>query len=103
MRGAVKVKIVNKPDGTLYGVRWDCPGCGRPHVVPTTGPQAWGWNGDYARPTLTPSVVVRWRNGDGDDVPERVCHCFIRDGRIEFCSDSTHALAGKTVDVPEIE
>jgi len=30
------------------------------------------------------------------DPPEH-CHSFIRDGQIEFCSDSTHELAGKTV------
>ena len=29
------------------------------------------------------------------------CHSFVRSGRIEFLSDSTHALAGQTVDLPD--
>jgi hypothetical protein len=30
------------------------------------------------------------------------CHSFVRAGRIEFLNDSTHALAGKTVDLPDL-
>ena len=28
------------------------------------------------------------------------CHCFVRDGRIEYLSDSTHEFRGKSVDMP---
>lgn len=31
-----------------------------------------------------------------------VCHSFVTAGRIEFLPDCTHALAGQTVDLPEI-
>lgn len=30
------------------------------------------------------------------------CHSFVRDGQIEFLSDCTHALAGKTVSLPAV-
>lgn len=101
MRG----KKVTRPDGTLYGVRFDCPGCGEPHVVPTTGENAWGFNGDFDRPTLTPSILVYPHDvllDDGSVGQSYRCHSFVRDGRIEFLSDCTHALAGKTVDLSEI-
>ena len=32
-----------------------------------------------------------------------VCHSFVTDGRIQFLADSNHALAGQTVDLPEVE
>jgi len=67
----------------------------------------WDWNGDPARPTFSPSLLVRtgravtptaleWEEGD----PPLVCHSFIRDGRIQFLEDSAHHLAGQTVDLP---
>ena len=31
------------------------------------------------------------------------CHSFVTDGRIQFLSDCTHALAGQTVDLPDIK
>jgi hypothetical protein len=30
------------------------------------------------------------------------CHSFVRESRIEFLTDSTHELAGQTVDLPEL-
>lgn len=101
----MRFKRVPNGDGTPYGVCWDCPGCGEPHVVPTVGPNAWGFNEDLERPTLTPSILVHSRkryrvDGTIEDSPR--CHTFIRDGRIEYQSDCTHALAGQTVDLPEM-
>lgn len=98
-----RMKAVTNGDGSPYGVRWNCPGCEEPHVVPTTGPNAWGFNGDFERPTLTPSVLVfpspPYRDGSGDIVKTIRCHSFIRDGRIEFCGDSEHHLSGQTVEM----
>lgn len=102
----MRAKPVTNGDGSPYGLRFDCPGCGEPHVVPTTGGKAWGWNGSYAIPTLTPSIIVRYRASDPDDpaavVQESVCHSFVTDGRIQFLGDCTHKLAGQTVDLPEV-
>ena len=39
---------------------------------------------------------------DCPDNPASRCHSFITDGRISFCGDSEHALAGQTVDLPEV-
>lgn len=101
-----KFKAVTNNDGSPYGVRWDCPGCAEPHAVPTHGPHAWGFNGDLERPTLTPSILCHPSgrlNDDGSVRQSPLCHSFVTDGRIQFLSDCTHALAGQTVDVPEVE
>lgn len=96
-------------DGQHYGWTFYCPGCAqwdepghRLHAVHTVD-RTWMFNGDAERPTLSPSVLVRskqWRNGV---IVEDVCHSFVRDGRIEFLGDCSHALAGQTVELPEIE
>lgn len=70
-----------------------CLGCEQVHEVVVGGPHAWGFNGSDDTLTLTPSVLVRW--GDG-----RVCHSFVKDGRIQFLADCTHKLAGQTVPLP---
>ena len=102
----MKLKPVTAHDGSPYGVRFDCPGCAEPHVIPTTGDKAWSFNGSMEAPTFSPSILVRWRASDPDDpaavAQESVCHSFVRDGRIEFLGDCTHHLAGQTVDLPEI-
>jgi hypothetical protein len=36
------------------------------------------------------------------DIASTVCHYIITAGRIQFCADSTHALAGQTIDLPDI-
>jgi hypothetical protein len=79
-----------------------CPGCRSGHVIPTgqgVGPR-WSWNGDAHRPTFKPSILVRRPDPDGE-LPEDVCHSFVRDGQIQFLNDCTHALAGQTVPLPE--
>ena len=35
--------------------------------------------------------------------PWNRCHSFVREGRIEFLGDCTHAMVGQTVDLPDIE
>ncbi|HEY0819792.1 MAG TPA: DUF6527 family protein [Rhizobacter sp.] len=100
--------------GERAGVRYTCPGCGYVHALPT-GPDAprprWSFNGDLARPTLSPSILATVSGCEPDcDVCDEglhfqseTCHHFVQDGRIQFLSDSTHALAGQTVDLPDIE
>ena len=99
-------------------VVFQCPGCGAEHCLPIVGPKAWAFNGDMNRPTLLPSILARglkvklgpdgkwngeWeKDDDGEPLPS-VCHSFVTDGRIQFLTDSNHPLAGKTVDLPEVE
>jgi hypothetical protein len=93
--------------GDVEQVRFDCPGCGHPHVLPVTGPKAWGFNGSFEKPTFTPSILVRWIDWDDGHEPRNIrhvtCHSFVTDGRIQFLGDCTHKLAGQTVDMTEIE
>lgn len=78
---------------------FQCPGCKCSHGVPVPPHRlAWGWNGDLERPTLTPSILITY----GEHTPPdrvAVCHSFVTDGKISFCGDSTHALAGQTVEL----
>ena len=82
-----------------------CPGCKYDHGFHTKphknhagrpGP-VWTFNGDVDKPTFSPSLLV---NGS---TPEKRCHLFLRDGKIQYCSDSYHELAGKTVECPDWE
>lgn len=112
--------ILRSVEGGRVGF-W-CPGCNESHVIPVDqaghNGARWGWNGSADAPTFTPSVLVRsghhvpghdggtcWCNWeDKDEFPDlqcRVCHSFVTDGRIQFLTDCTHALAGQTVPIPE--
>lgn len=84
----------------LYGWAFRCPGCDNYHVVRADG--TWTFNEDFEQPTLSPSVLItETKTTDGRLVIPR-CHSFIRDGRIEFLGDCSHALAGQTVELPEL-
>lgn len=49
----------------------------------------WAWNGDTEKPTLSPSILTTCN--------VQRCHCFVRDGVIEYLSDSTHEFAGQNI------
>lgn len=82
-----------------------CPGCDEAHMV---GPN-WSFNGDYDRPTFSPSILVTGKRritddeydrimaGEVVDVPDMRCHSFVVDGQIQFLGDCSHELAGKTI------
>lgn len=96
-------------------VEFKCPGCGYLHVAYITNPHyngaQWKWNFDVERPTIYPSILNRsgkyvdpnykWDPADGPD-PSSICHAIIKKGTIYFAPDSTHALSGQTVDLPEL-
>lgn len=81
-----------------------CPACDELHDYAVEqplhkgGPQ-WKFNGDMERPTFRASMKITW--GRGHEKPA-VCHYFITKGVIEYCKDSTHALARKKVPLPDI-
>jgi len=60
------------------------------------GTRNWTWNGSVDKPTIKPSVLSN--DGQGN-----ICHSFINDGKIQFLEDSTHELAGKTLNLLEVE
>lgn len=80
-----------------------CPGCQCAHQVWTKSEgyphPVWGFNGNIDKPTVTPSIKVEYPVGD----QVKICHSFIRDGEIEYLSDCTHSLAGKTVGMLDID
>lgn len=101
-----------------------CPGCKQTHSVQCgkgSGPR-WEWNGSVDSPTFSPSVLVTgghfvpgfqkdgccWCTYDRDHPQESEelgfscirCHSFVRDGMIQFLSDSSHSLAGQAVPIP---
>jgi len=71
-----------------------CPGCGYRHRIDVYEPNPhtkamWSWDGNLKSPTFTPSINI-----------VGFCHYFIRNGQIQYCADSAHALAGQTVPLP---
>ncbi|MDR3451666.1 MAG: DUF6527 family protein [Rhodoferax sp.] len=96
-----------------HHVGFKCPGCKEVHVISIQPPHpCWSFNGDYEKPSFTPSILVtgckvirdehgEWtgdweRDANGKALPS-VCHSFITDGKIQFLNDCTHELAGQTV------
>jgi hypothetical protein len=112
-------------------VAFFCPGCDTYHQVtieadPERAGPIWGWNRDADAPTFWPSILVAGVQLDIPDheldrilseftLPEEremklamsrintVCHSFVRQGRIEYLTDCTHALAGQEVNLPDVE
>lgn len=126
----MKAKIIRDSEDRFYGIKWICPGCNTgtrgsgTHILPVswlppgetvesphvTGKPHWSFNGDFENPVFGPSVLSRWDEWQGDGVPPRqhVCHSFVgcngaAPGKIIFLGDSTHPLAGQTVELPEVE
>jgi hypothetical protein len=59
------------------------------------GTGCWTWNGDTEKPTLRPSVLTtgEWLH----------CHTWVTDGQAQFLADTTHGLAGQTIDMLDIQ
>lgn len=94
----MKIKQVGYSDLTIAPAwRYWCPGCKWMHIIPTDprgqpNGHKWAFDGNLDAPTFQPSVHLVGR-----------CHHFIRAGRIEYCGDSKHSLAGQTVDMIDLE
>lgn len=109
------MSVVRKQENTymIFG-----PGCKCVHAVNNT----WEFNGDLEKPTFSPSILVKSghympdHKGDcwckfnenqlnkGEKPSEFkcvVCHSFVTDGKIQFLSDCTHAMAGQTIELGE--
>ncbi len=79
---------------------FECPACGygHPFHIGEGHPdnQRWEFNGDFEKPTFSPSLMVC------RDFPDKRCHSFVRDGRIQFLPDSWHGRSD-TADLPDVE
>lgn len=72
--------------GSVY--QFKCP-CGKIHAFSA---QRHTWNGSMDKPTLQPSLLCDWG--------EARCHSYMREGQIQFCSDS-YKFAGQTLEIPD--
>jgi hypothetical protein len=84
---------------------FQCPGCRREHEIsvnPTKNAAGagWTWDGSKAYPTFHPSVLAN-KGAAHPGLP--VCHSWVTSGKIQFLTDSTHPLAGQTVELPDYE
>lgn len=85
---------------------WWCPACDEMHPLPD------GWtfvNRDLEKPTFTPSFRHTWgghtgasRPQPGTDPKYACCHYIVTDGKVAYCGDCTHAMAGQTIDMPPL-
>jgi hypothetical protein len=89
------VRVEKMTDGE--SVWFWCPGCETHHRI--TFPR-WHFNGDLVKPTLTPSVLVTYE--DGPKFTPKRCHLYVTNGQLHFLNDSTHALAGRAVEMSPI-
>ncbi|MBP1638994.1 MAG: hypothetical protein H6Q17_577 [Bacteroidetes bacterium] len=96
-----KIKRFTSKDGGYHGeLGFYCPGCDCVHFIYDKESNApsmpvWGFNGNFESPTVTPSVLVQNKT--------MRCHSFITDGNIQFLPDCTHDLAGKTIELEDID
>ena len=108
----ISVKLCSSEERGGYQ-HW-CPGCERLHYIRVKGDAPiWSFNGDIDKPTFAPSVRITYNGRDAGQVrydddgkphraPASCCHYFLTGGQLQFCGDSTHALAGRTVDLPDL-
>ena len=91
-------KRLGLPDYFFY-----CEGCECDHGIWTDknrhGSNAWEFNGNLEKPTISPSIKVTMPVKGVN----QICHSYIKEGRIQYLTDCTHHLAGKTIDLPEYQ
>jgi len=90
----MKFKIVPESEN-LNKLYFHCPGCQCDHAID----YRWEFNGSMTKPTVSPSIVVH-HTKRGKDI---VCHSYVIGGFIQFLTDSTHELAGQTVELPDYD
>lgn len=95
-----KTRALADHSGKQVGYFFHCPGCDLEHVIYDRAKYgkrpSWVVTGGLHNPTFSPSVLVRRGN-------KTVCHSFVEKGYIRFLLDSTHDLAGQTVELPELD
>jgi hypothetical protein len=99
-----KGEIFTSPDEALASFVFECPACGIDHALAIRDDSgqrpSWQWNGSMDSPTFQPSLLVKWQRTGKE---QTVCHSYITDGKIQFLSDCTHAMAGQTVELANVE
>jgi hypothetical protein len=106
------LRRIGAGDGhTARGYAHWCPACQSMHAFAVDAPFSngakWTFDGNIERPSFSPSMNIRiGRYADPEFVDEdnlsSVCHYFLQGGVLKFCGDSTHALRGQSVPLPEL-
>lgn len=110
MEDTVQVSAKLRRSTTGYA-HW-CPGCGEMHPLP----DQWRFDGNLENPTFSPSFLHSsykramrdgqwtggWERDANDCLVRMVCHYILTAGVLNFCGDSTHALAGQAVPLPKL-
>lgn len=89
--------------GKILQYEFKCPACNFRHVfnVDAGKRHVWIFDGNTEVPTFKPSLKMIKRVGVNRT--KHICHLYVRKGKIKFLNDSTHHMAGKTVDLPKME
>lgn len=106
--------IVDYHDGPITGYAFWCPGCKEhhsyrtqvlsqavadehPHLLNRDGtfPPTWEFDSNLEFPTFSPSLLYATK--------QPRCHLFVQAGKIIYCSDCDHELAGQTVEMKELD
>lgn len=82
-----------------------CPACEGYHRIHVEKPNhinaVWSWNQNIVCPSFVPLINISATDPDDGELRYR-CHYSITDGNLIYCSDCTHALSGKTVQLPRM-
>lgn len=116
MAKARKWGFPNEEEMAKGVVAINCPGCKTHHVLhtkimPDGVSNGWSFNGDFDKPTFSPSLLVRTgkyvpghENYDDEGLGlSSICHSFITEGKIQFLGDCTHDLKNQTIELPEVD
>jgi hypothetical protein len=118
-----KLHIVDHAPGDGHpDLMFWCPACKCGHGVWTSQPNGhtgavWTFDGNFEAPTISPSILICVKMAVPPVTPENLdewklkpwpqtetekrCHTVISVGIINYCSDCTHELAGKSIPMEE--
>lgn len=121
--GQISAKLRNYGTSrTSRGYAHWCPACKEMHVFTTernagsAGPQ-WTFDGNAASPTFSPSMKItgkqierdeggkwtgEWVRDQNGNAVDYCCHYILTAGVLNYCGDSTHALKGQSVPLPDL-
>lgn len=97
--------LETKPSPHTLIREFACVGCRSIHRLPG-GAARISYNRDVNRPTIRPDLwykVGPFKEGHPFAGQTFTCHFRITGGKILYFTDSTHPLAGKTVDLPDFD
>lgn len=94
--------VKHESEGVEAYSHW-CTACQECHTfyIQDQGPEKWSFNGNVDRPTFSPSMKL-YRIGKKKDEERTLCHYILTDGVMNYCNDSPHAFAGKSVPLEDI-